>query len=89
MASRIPEHFRAAFAELARGYGDVALADACAQLLLEYATIGARAALTKRKGDKSEACPRCRERDAIQKQIRETLARTTGPAVARGTHEEG
>ena len=77
MSGRIPEPFRVAFARLAKEHGDLALVDAAAQLLVGYATIGARAALADRKGDKEEQCPRCRERDTQIRQIEEITRRIT------------
>lgn len=84
MPGQVPDPFRKAFGELARVHGDVALVDAAAQLLVGYATLGARSALADRKGDKEEQCPRCRERDAQIKQIEETTRRLTGGASAKG-----
>jgi hypothetical protein len=83
-SGRIPEPFRDAFTELAKVHGDVALVDACAQLLSGYATVGARAALVKRKGDKEETCPRCRERDVLIRQIEENTRRVTRAIPQRG-----
>jgi hypothetical protein len=77
VSGRIPEPFRAAFKRLAKEHGDLALVDAAAQLLVGYATKGARATLANRKGDKEEQCPRCRERDAHIKHIEETTRRIT------------
>ena len=89
---RIPEPIREAFTELARIHGDVALVDACAQLLVGYATVGARTTLANRKGDKEEKCPRCRERDTHIRQIEETTRRLTRASLQGGvdtSSEEG
>jgi hypothetical protein len=80
-SARLPEPFRKAFAELAKAHGDVALVDACAQLVGVYARRGARAALLDRKGDDAIACPRCRERDAHIRQIEETTRRVSRPVT--------
>ncbi len=83
MSGRIPQPIREAFARIAKEHGDLALVAACAQVLTDYATVGARTALTKRDGDKTTECTRCRERDLHIKRIQEVTQRVAG-AVPQG-----
>lgn len=85
---------RDAFAELAKEHGDQELLRICLWTIQRYAEIGARRALTTRKGNPEIDCAACREREAAARQLEETLKRVSngrpigGAAPTQSTTEE-